>query len=91
MATRKPKRSVKATTVVDNDPDALKGALKQIGGSRSDDWNNILGDQALRTLWLKHSDEETRDRQYSATVAAFIGIGPRDELEMQTQLVSGPG
>jgi hypothetical protein len=71
----------KPTTVVANNPDDLKGVLKQIGGSRSDHWNNILGDQALRTLWLKHSDKETRDQQYSATVDALIGIGPRDELE----------
>jgi hypothetical protein len=27
-------------TVVANDPDDLKGTLKDIGGSRSDHWNN---------------------------------------------------
>jgi hypothetical protein len=81
MATRKPKRSVKATTVVANDPDALKGVLKQIGGSRSDDWNNILARQTVQTLWLKHSDKERCDRQCDAIVAGLMGIGPRDELE----------
>jgi len=35
----------------------------------------------VRALWLGHSDQETRERQYSAAVAALIGIGPRDELE----------
>jgi hypothetical protein len=35
----------------------------------------------MSALWLKHSDETTRDRQYSATVAGLAGIGPRDELE----------
>src|SRR5207302_7435720 len=49
--------------------------------SRSDDWNNILANQAINTLWLKHSDGETRDQQYDATLMALIGIGPRDELE----------
>jgi hypothetical protein len=71
----------KATTVVANDPDDLKGALKFIGGSRSDSWNNILANQAVETLWLKNSDKAARDRQYGATVAALAGIGPRDELE----------
>ena len=71
----------KATIVVINEADDLKGALKQLGGSRSDDWNNILANQAIQTLWLEHSDEETRDRQYGATVAALAGIRPRDELE----------
>jgi hypothetical protein len=71
----------KATIVVANEADDLKGALKHLGGSRSDDWNNILANQAINTLWLKHSDEETRDQQYDATLFALIGIGPRDELE----------
>ena len=71
----------KATIVLANEADDLKGALKHLGGSRSDDWNNILANQAVETLWLKNSNEEARDRQCSATVAALIGIGPRDELE----------
>jgi hypothetical protein len=32
----------KATTVLADDPEALKGTLKHIGGSQSDNWNNIL-------------------------------------------------
>ena len=52
-----------------------------MGGSQSDHWNNILVNQTIRTLWIKHSDKETQDQQYSATVAALIGIGPKDELE----------
>jgi len=80
----------KAKTVVANDPDDLKGALKNIGGSRSDHWNNLLANQAIQSLWIKHSDQETRDRQWSATVAAMVGIGPKDELEgmMAAQLVA---
>jgi hypothetical protein len=71
----------KATTVVANDPEDLKGALKFIGGSRSDSWNNILANQAVETLWLKNSDKVARDQQYGATVAALVGIRPGDELE----------
>jgi hypothetical protein len=71
----------KVTTVAVDNPDDFKGTLKRIGGSRSDHWNNVLINQTARTLWIKHSDEETHDQQCSATVAALIGIGPKDELE----------
>jgi hypothetical protein len=39
---------------------------------------------------MKNSDAETRDRQLSATVAALIGIGPKDVLEgmMAAQLIA---
>jgi hypothetical protein len=37
--------------------------------------------QAVQALWIKNSDAETRDRKLSATVAALVGIGPKDELE----------
>jgi HsdM N-terminal domain len=63
-----------------NDPDDRKGALRNIGGSKSDHWNNLLANQAVQALWIKNSDAETRDRQLSATVAAMVGIGPKDEM-----------
>jgi hypothetical protein len=71
----------KGITVVVNDPDFLTGKLRSIGGSQSDHWNNILANQALQSVWLKHSDQDTRDRQYGAVVAALASIGPKDEIE----------
>ena len=62
-------------------PKDLKGTLKTVGGSQADGWNSILANQTIRTLWLKHADKETRDRSYAATVAALVGIGPKDEIE----------
>jgi hypothetical protein len=66
------------------------GRLKAIGGSRSDNWNNVLVNQTINTLWIKNSDPEMRDQQYSATVSALIGIRPKDELEgmMAAQLIA---
>ena len=81
MSTKKLAADKAPTTVVADDPDDLKGTLKHIGGSQSDQWNNILFNQTVQTLWLKHSDKDTCDRQYRATVAALIGIGPKDEIE----------
>ena len=79
----------KATRVL-YDPEAQKGTLKSIGGSQSDDWNDILANQTVQSLWLKRSDPSTRYEQYSATVAALAGIGPKDELEgmMAAQLIA---
>ena len=62
-----PDDNKKPTTAMANDPRDLKGTLKRIGGSQSDYWNNVLGNQALQSLWI--SDEEARDRQYNATIA----------------------
>jgi hypothetical protein len=83
MSAKKPSAdgNKQPTTVVAKDPDDLKGTLKRIGGSQSDHWNNVLGNQALQSLWIRHSDKEACDRQYGATVAALIGIGPKDEIE----------
>lgn len=90
MTGKKSAKEAMPATVVANDPDDLKGTLKNIGGSRSDHWNNILANQTVQALWLKHSDPATRDKQYSATVAALVGIGPKDELEgmMAAQLIA---
>jgi len=83
-------KETKPSTVVVNNPDNLKGTLKNVGGSRSDHWNNILANQTAQALWLELSDAETRDKQFNATVAALVGIGPKDELEgmMAAQLIA---
>ncbi len=69
-----------ATVVADDSEDALD-TLKRVGGSQSDDWNHVLGDQALQSLWIMHSDKEVRERQFLATIAGLIGIAPQDEIE----------
>lgn len=88
MTAKKPGNT--STAVVANDPDDRKGRLKNIGGSQSDHWNNTLANQAVQALWLKNSSAEERHKQLSATVAALMGIAPKDELEgmMAAQLVA---
>ena len=49
-----------ATAVVADD---WKETLKRVGGSQSDDWNHVLGNQAVQSLWIKQSDMEVRQRQ----------------------------
>jgi hypothetical protein len=68
----------KATAVVADD---WKETLKRIGGSQSDDWNHVLGNQAIQSLWINQSDNEVRQRQYNAAITGLIGIAPQDEIE----------
>lgn len=90
MTRRKAKGEKESKTVIANDPEDPKGALKYLGGSLSDHWNNTLAMQAIGSLWLKHSGEDEQKRQLEATVAALSGIAPRDELEgmMAAQLIA---
>jgi hypothetical protein len=37
--------------------------LKPIGGSKSDNWNNVIANQTIQTLWRKNSNEEERKNQ----------------------------
>ncbi len=81
MTTKRQTAEKKPTTIDITDPESRKGAMKDIGGSQSDHWNIILFNQAAKTLWTGHSDEEARDRQYKATASALIGMAPKDEIE----------
>ena len=82
MSAKKPGRGPQnAKVIVAKDPAQEAGKLRMIGGSGSDDWNNILANQTINTLWISHSDEQTLDQQLNAVTAALISIGPRDELE----------
>ncbi len=90
MTGKKAVAKAEPKTVVVDDPEDRRGRLKSIGGSQSDHWNNILANQAVQALWVKNSSPEERDKQLSATVAALIGIAPKDELEgmMAAQLIA---
>jgi hypothetical protein len=67
--------------MVAKDPSLEEGKLKALGGSRSDDFNNVLANQVLNALWLKNADEGLKGRQIAAVAGTLIGIGPKDELE----------
>jgi hypothetical protein len=90
MTGKKIANKAKPAAAVANDADGQKGTLKEFGGSRFDDWNDIITRQTADALWVKHSGPETREKQLSAALAALIGIGPKDELEgmMAAQLIA---
>jgi hypothetical protein len=64
--------------------------LKHIGGSPSDEWNDVLIGQVAECPWLKHSSSELRNRQVGAAIAALISFKPADELEsmLAAQLIA---
>jgi hypothetical protein len=80
MTLKKPTPGCKVLRFVGN-PEALNPTLKQIGGSQSDDWNLLLANQAIDNLWLARSSEELQGLQKTATLAALVGINPKDEIE----------
>src|SRR5262249_36311927 len=88
MSTTKPPKSEPEVHV--QDLSTLRGRLKAIGGSMSDDWNNLVANQTIQTLWLKNSGAEEIRRQRHAAVDALICIAPRDEFEgmVAAQLVA---
>src|ERR1700682_3869575 len=75
----KAKKSVQKTVVEVHDPSSLPGKLRRIGGSKSDNWNNVIASQTIQTLWLKNSVEDEQKKQVSAAIAGLIGINPNDE------------
>lgn len=90
VTTKTSPNRAKPMFVAADDPEGRKGALKMVGGSQSDHWNNTLANQAVQALWIKHSDAAEHQRQLDATVAALVGIAPKDELEgmMAAQLIA---
>jgi hypothetical protein len=71
-------------------PSQEKGQLKLLGGSHSDEFNTVLANQAIQTLWTSNSDKDRVGKQRSAVIGALVGIGPGDELEgmLATQMIA---
>src|SRR5215475_5863596 len=80
MSTNKPPKSEPEVHV--HDVSKLRGHLKIVGGSMSDDWNNLVANQTTWTHWFfADSDPEEIRRERHAAVDALMGIKPGDELE----------
>ena len=86
---REPKRAPATVVKVSPQPDN-SGTLRHVGGSKSDDWNNVLVRQTIDSLWIKNSQPEERNQQIAAVIAALAGFKPADELEsmLAAQLIS---
>jgi hypothetical protein len=58
-----------------------RGDLRSISGSDSPDFCNLLIDQVAYVLGREPDDFDEWGRQTEATLAAIVGIEPRDEIE----------
>jgi hypothetical protein len=56
------------------------GKLKDFGGSPHDEFNNVLANQIVNTLW-RDTDPERYIKQFQAALAPLVGIKPADEIE----------
>src|SRR5215207_9835633 len=78
-------------TVEGSCPEKNQESLKRIGGSNNDSFNMVLFDQALRSNWTAHADDErARSDLFACTVMALASVKPHDELEgmLAAQLVA---
>ena len=68
--------------------DRNSGALKHIGGSPSDEWNDRVAAETVQAI--PRLECETRDQKFDAALHGLIGIAPQDELEgmMAAQLIA---
>src|SRR5579863_3579414 len=70
-----------AETAETPEPDRYSGRLRFAGGSYSDDFCNIVLNQAIAATWRKYSDAEEQRRLSAMVIAAMSGMKPKDELE----------
>ena len=45
-----------------HDLSKIRGELRMIGGSMSDDWNNIIANQAVGALWFRENADTEENR-----------------------------
>lgn len=76
----KSKSEPKPLQVSPPDAHAKPGKLRFLCGSNSDDFCNIVMNQALAASYAVN-DEAGRDRQIQAIVASMVGLKPQDESE----------
>ena len=71
-------------------PSRMEGRLKSFGGSKSDDWNNVIVNQAAGSLWTAGDSDDARNTKMKAMAEGLAGIAPRDEMEgmMAAQLIA---
>jgi len=65
--------------------------LKRLGGSQSDDWNNVIANQTMNALPIAGANEGDASAEARAAIVGLVGIEPKDELEgmIAAQLIAG--
>ena len=67
-------------------PRSTKPEFKELGGSDSDHFNQMLANQTLGALWVAHSDDEQRNRQFLAASADLLHFADYSGEQLLGQL-----
>src|SRR4051812_4233623 len=62
----------------------IKGSLnqfRQIGGSKVDDFNNIILRETLSTVWCPNTEDNNQSKRVATVAAALAAFEPKDEIE----------
>ena len=70
-------------------PEAKRGTLKALGGSANDDFNNILANQVVQSLWLANSDKDGSGKQIQAALAAMLDSPASSRLNAERRREGG--
>ena len=62
-------------------PEAADGRLKFIGGSKFDDFNNILANSVIQCLWYGSDGKQDVERKTQAAIATLASLSPENEIE----------
>ena len=62
-------------------PEAAAGKLKFIGGSKFDDFNNILANSVIQSLWYGSDGKQDVERKTHAALATLASLEPENEIE----------
>ena len=71
--------------------DTREPELQHIGGSKSDDWNLLVANQAVNSAWYgKTPEPDWKKQQSNAILASLVGLQPADEIEgmLAAQLIA---
>jgi hypothetical protein len=62
----------------------IRGSLnqfRQMGGSKVDDFNNIILRETLSTVWCPNTEDDNQSKRVAAVAAALAAFEPQDEIE----------
>jgi hypothetical protein len=74
-------KAIKEKTTIMPEPDRAEGKLKVLGGSNIDDFNNVLANDVIRSLWYGSDGKQDPDRKIQSALATLVSLKPENELE----------
>jgi hypothetical protein len=78
----RPRRLIEPYCPPPNELDTNVPNLKHLGGSKSDDWNLMLCNQAISSGWFRENMAASERQERQTAILAFLaGVNPQDVTE----------